>query len=49
VWQRVISMVCILCGGVAVRIRYGVSTVVVWQRFSNTESEKYGGLAACYW
>ena len=27
VWQRVIGMVCVLCGGVAACYRYGVCTV----------------------
>ena len=48
VWQRVISMVCVLCGDVAACHRYGVFCVMVWQRVIGTVFVLCGGVAACY-
>ena len=48
VWQLVIGMFCVLCGGVSACHWYGVYWVVVWQRVIDMVCVLCGGVAACY-
>ena len=52
VWQHVIGMVCVLCGGVAACHRHDVCTVrwsaVVWQHVIGMVCVLCGGVAACH-